>query len=74
VELNTGEVAIVIRQNRARRLKPEVVVVLDAAKRRKEVLGLIDLANQDQRAEGERWIARELLAGAYGVNSEEYFI
>ena len=74
VELNTGEVAIVIRQNRARRLKPEVVVVLDAAKRRKEVLGLIDLANQDQRAEEERWIARELLAGAYGVNSEEYFI
>jgi len=74
VELNTGEVAIVIRQNRTRRLKPEVVVVLDAAKRRKEVLGLIDLANQDQRAEEERWIARELQAGAYGVNSEEYFI
>jgi len=74
VELNTGEVAIVIRQNRTRRLKPEVVVVLDAAKRRKDVLGLIDLANQDQRAEEERWIARELQAGAYGVNSEEYFI
>ena len=74
VELNTGEVAIVIRQNRTRRLKPEVVVVLDAAKRRQEVLGLIDLANQDQRAEEERWIARELLSGAYGVNSEEYFI
>ncbi len=74
VELNTGEVAIVIKQNRSRRLKPQVVVVLDSAKRRKEVLGLIDLANQDQRAEEERWIARELLAGAYGVNSEEYFI
>jgi HD-GYP domain-containing protein (c-di-GMP phosphodiesterase class II) len=74
VELNTGEVAIVIRQNTARRLKPEVVVVLDASKRRKDVLGLIDLANQDLCREEERWIARELLAGAYGVNSEEYFI
>jgi HD-GYP domain-containing protein (c-di-GMP phosphodiesterase class II) len=74
VELNTGEVAIVIRQNTTRRLKPEIVVVLDASRRRQEVLGLIDLANQDPREVEERWIARELLAGSYGVSSEEYFI
>lgn len=74
VELNTGEVAIVVRQNTARRLKPEVVVVLDAVKKRLDVLDLVDLADQNIGPDGERWIARELLAGAYGINSEEYFI
>ena len=74
VEMNTGEVAIVVRQNDTRRLKPEVVLVLDAEKTRKIMLDLIDLANQDVAANCERWIARELLPGAYGVKSEEYFI
>ena len=74
VELNTGEVAIVVKQNTARRLKPEVVVVLDEAKHRKDVLDLVDLSSQDMSAGRERWIAGELLAGAYGITSEEYFI
>jgi HD-GYP domain-containing protein (c-di-GMP phosphodiesterase class II) len=74
VELNTGEVAIVVSQNSTRRLKPEVVVVLDAEKEHLETTRLIDLATQTVAAEGERWIARELLAGAHGINCEEYFI
>jgi HD-GYP domain-containing protein (c-di-GMP phosphodiesterase class II) len=74
VELNTGEVAIVVTQNDTRRLKPELVVVLDADKERLESLKVIDLANQSIAAEGERWIARELLPGTYGISSEEYFI
>jgi HD-GYP domain-containing protein (c-di-GMP phosphodiesterase class II) len=74
VELNTGEVAIVVKQNTSRRLKPEVVVVLDEAKRHKDDLDLFDLSNQDLSAGGERWIAGELLAGAYGITSAEYFI
>ncbi len=74
VELNTGEVAIVVKQNSARRLKPEVVVVLDTGKKHLEVLNLVDLADQDPVKDGERWIARELLPGAFGINSEEYFI
>lgn len=72
VELNSGEVAIVTRQNEARRLKPEVVVVLDSDKTRRDQVEVIDLA--DQPRESERWITRELLPGSYGVNSEEYFI
>ena len=74
VELNTGEVAIVVTQNDTRRLKPEVVIVLDQEKEKLESLKVVDLANQQIAAEGERWIARELLPGTYGVNSEEYFI
>lgn len=74
VELNSGEVAIVVNQNQARRLKPEVVIVLDENKEKKDPLQLLDLANQSFAAEGERWIARELTAGSHGVNSEDYFI
>ncbi len=74
VELNTREVAIVVRQNSTRRLKPEIVVVLCPEKNKKNVLELIDLSDQNIAENGERWIARELLSGAFGVNSEEYFI
>ena len=74
VELNTGEVAIVVTQNDTRRLKPEIVIVLDADKEKLTSLKVVDLANQQIAAEGERWIARELLPGTYGISSEEYFI
>ncbi len=74
VELNTGEIAIVVKQNETRRLKPEIVVVLDAEKQRKDILDLVDLALQNTERDGERWIARELLPGSYDVNSEDYFI
>jgi len=74
VELNTGEVAIVVTQNDTRRLKPEVVIVMDHASEKLDSLKVVDLANQQIAAEGERWIARELLPGTYGISSEEYFI
>lgn len=74
VELNTGEVAIVVKQNETRRLKPEIVIVLDTDKQRKDVLDLVDLALQNPQRDGERWIACELLPGTYDVNSEDYFI
>ncbi|MFT6285721.1 MAG: HD-GYP domain-containing protein (c-di-GMP phosphodiesterase class II) [Alcanivorax sp.] len=74
VELNSGEVAIVVRQNDSRRLKPEVVVVLDETKQPKDELEIIALAHQDCDIATARWIGRELLAGSFGVNSEDYFI
>lgn len=74
IELNTGEVAITLKQNPTRRLKPEIVIVLDTQKEKLEALKPVDLANQNIANEGERWIARELLAGTYGISSEEYFI
>jgi HD-GYP domain-containing protein (c-di-GMP phosphodiesterase class II) len=74
VELNTGEVAIVVSQSNTRRLKPEIIVVLDAEKGRLESPLIVDLAEQNIAAEGERWIAKELLAGTHGISSEEFFI
>ncbi len=74
VELNTGEVGIVAAQNATRRLKPELIIVLDAEKARLATVKVVDLANQAIAAEGERWITRELLSGTYGISGEEFFI
>ena len=74
VELNTDEVAIVVKQNNIRRLKPEVVVVLKSDKSRQSPLKLIDLGSISLTGSDACWVARELEPGAYGVNSEEFFI
>ncbi len=74
VELNGGEVGIVVAQNTTRRLKPEVLLILDEDKKLLPKPRIIDLANQDIAANGERWITHELLAGSYGIKSDEYFI
>jgi HD-GYP domain-containing protein (c-di-GMP phosphodiesterase class II) len=74
VELNNGEVAIVVKQNVMRRLKPEIVIVLDCDKNRKSPYELCDLSNADMLAADARWIVRELKHGTYGIKGEEFFI
>lgn len=49
VELNTGEVAVVVEQNFERRLKPKVVIVLDACKEPLAKNITLDLAEDDRR-------------------------
>lgn len=49
VELTSGEIAVVVEQNFARRLKPKVVVVLDAHKQPARDWPLIDLADDEKR-------------------------
>ncbi|NHO68111.1 DUF3391 domain-containing protein [Aestuariicella hydrocarbonica] len=49
VELNTGEVAVVVEQNFERRLKPKVVVVLDSYKNPLSSPIPLDLAEDDRR-------------------------
>lgn len=72
VELSTGEVAIVVKQNETRRLKPEVVIILNADKQKMTQLELADLADPDIAA--RRWITTELPPGSYEVDCEEYFL
>lgn len=74
VELNTGEVAVVVSQNATRRLKPALIIVMDKKKERLATPSFVDLAKQSIAASGERWIARELQAGTYGISSEEFFV
>lgn len=77
VELNTGEVAVVVIPNRFRRLRPQVMLVLDANKTRRAQFTLIDLqvhthGNVDQRP--ELWIEHGLAPGSYGIDPSEFFL
>ena len=75
VLLSTGEVGIVVAQNPARRLKPKVVIVLDADKQRRTEMVTIDL-HKYTRADGttQVWITQELLAGSYGIDAEALYL
>ncbi len=48
VELSTGEVGVVVEQNFERRLKPIVMVVLDAYKQALSSMELVDLAHEER--------------------------
>lgn len=52
VELNTGEVGVVVEQNFERRLKPKVMIMLDAVKNPLRKSQLIDLAEDERRKKG----------------------
>lgn len=81
VELSTGEVAVVVEQNFERRLKPKVIVVLDAFKNPLDEYLLLDLSEDDKRKQalldsGKKTryeiekieIARDLEPGSYDVD------
>jgi len=49
VELTTGEVAVVIEQNFNRRLKPKVMLVMDAAKNHLSKFQMLDMSEDDAK-------------------------
>jgi HD-GYP domain-containing protein (c-di-GMP phosphodiesterase class II) len=75
VELNSGEMGIVIAQNLARRLQPRVMVVLDAKGNRKTPHLILDLA-KDPRMNPETpyRIKRTLEKGSVAIDPSEFFI
>jgi HD-GYP domain-containing protein (c-di-GMP phosphodiesterase class II) len=77
VELNSGEVGIVIAQNRFRRLRPEVMLILDEQKKVREQFPTIDLqlfTKDNENGNPALWIAQGLEPGAYGVDPTEFFL
>jgi HD-GYP domain-containing protein (c-di-GMP phosphodiesterase class II) len=76
VELNTGEVGIVVAQNRSRRLKPKIVIVLRPDKARCRDFPIVDLLAAENEGGGASppRIVRELPAGAYGIDAEDYYL
>lgn len=77
VELNAGEVGIVTGQNRYRRLRPEVMLILDENKKTRDEFTTIDLMTCDEnagRTEATLWITQGLERGAYGIDPTEYFL
>lgn len=76
VQLNNAEIGVIVQQNAARRLRPKVVMVLDADGKRHDTLTVVDLANYASGS-GERsdlWITRELEPGSHGIHPDEFFL
>jgi len=75
VELNTGEVGIVIAQNLARRLKPRVMVILDARLKPIRPQVILDLAKEPKAAPDEPYrIMRTLPRDKLPIDLEQFLI
>lgn len=75
VELSSGDVGIVVGQNRARALKPKVLLILGPDKQALPRPALLDLQNDPRFFKNEKiWITRELPLGSYDIDPKEYFL
>jgi HD-GYP domain-containing protein (c-di-GMP phosphodiesterase class II) len=75
VELNTGEVAVVISQNRVRRLLPRVLVLLSADKTPNQHPPTLDLLYSPLTPAGQAYtVVRALPAGAFGIDPTEFYL
>jgi HD-GYP domain-containing protein (c-di-GMP phosphodiesterase class II) len=75
VELNSGEVAVVYEQNRVRRLKPRVMVLLGPDKTRNPSPGILNLLTDPLIREGMPYrIVRVLPSGSFGLDPKEYYL
>lgn len=75
VELSTGEVGVVFAQNRVRRLRPQVMLVLDADKVAYGSFPIIDLMSESSGADDEPLeIIRAVPPGAYGIDPKKLFL
>tara|TARA_R110000782_G_scaffold63584_1_gene130212 strand:+ start:994 stop:2256 length:1263 start_codon:yes stop_codon:yes gene_type:complete len=76
VELNTGQIGIVTKQNRIRRLRPEIMVIIDSDKQLLDDFQLLDLNEEKVSPDGEvsLWIERGLAPGEYGIDPTEFYL
>jgi len=74
VEMSTGEVGIIMAQNKTRRLKPKIMMLLDTNKNPYQIQKVIDLMSQNPDEDGnEVNILNGLDPGSYGIDPSEYF-
>jgi len=75
VELNTGEVGIVVGQHPTQRLKPRVMVVTDYEGKAQRLHKLLDLSREPKASADEPYrIRRTLEHGAVQVNAAEFLL
>lgn len=74
VELSSGEIAVVIRHSRVRRLQPRVLVICGPDKIPTPSFRVMDLLYQPDRDSERIHIVRALPAGAYGLDPHEYYL
>ena len=74
VELSTGAIGAVIGQSRIRRLRPRVMLLMDADRNRLEHYPIIDLMREDVDSDGQPLhIVRDLKPGAHGLDPVQHF-
>lgn len=75
VELSTGEVGIVLQQNRVRRLRPRIMIILNRNKESNNYFPVIDLMTEIEDRDGKPLsISKTLEPGAYEISAEEYYL
>ena len=75
VELNTGEVAVVIQQNQVRRLRPRLLILLAQDKTLERWPRSLDLILDPATPTGEPYrIQAALPSNAYGIDPAEFFL
>lgn len=75
VELNTGEVAVVIQQNQVRRLLPRLMLLMDPDKVRYDSPVILNLLNNPSTAAGEPYkIIRSLAPDSFGLNPNDFYL
>ncbi len=74
VELNTGEIGVVIQQNSVRRLLPRVMILLNPDKTKNEYPATINLLHSTPTPTGEPYsITRGVPDDSYGLNASNYY-
>ena len=75
VELNTGEVGVVIQQNQVRRLLPRLMLLLDNNKMRYTSPIILNLLNSPHTPAGEPYkIVKSLAPDSYGLNPSDFYV
>ena len=75
IELNTGEVAVVIQQNQVRRLLPRIMLLLDSDKLRYSAPLIMNLLLQPLTPNGELYaITKSLAPDSYGLNPNDFYV
>ena len=74
VELTSGEVGIVIKENPGKRLRPQVLVILDPDKQQRVKFIEMDLAAATEAGSQNVEIAKTLEPGAFGLDPETLYI
>jgi HD-GYP domain-containing protein (c-di-GMP phosphodiesterase class II) len=74
VELSSGEVGIVVKENPGKRLRPQVLVILDVDKKQLADFREIDLAKPIGEERKVIEILKTLEPGAYGLDPEALYI
>lgn len=74
VELNSGEVGIIISFRPDRRLRPKVLKILDAQKQHYKPPFIVDLSRYDEKGSSAYYIKSALSSGSYGVNVADYIL